>query len=118
MNQEQLQDLELLLECPVCFEIPRQTPIPQCPSGHIVCSSCRGKVKNKCPTCQRKMKRGEVSSLAASLIEMVPHQCKWCEEKKLLADILDHETECKERKVTCACPCVPCPCVYQPQNKG
>ena len=24
------------LECPVCFNIPRELPIPCCPSGHIV----------------------------------------------------------------------------------
>ena len=23
------------LECPVCFNVPREVSIPQCPSGHI-----------------------------------------------------------------------------------
>ena len=32
------------LECPVCFSIPRELPIPSCSAGHIVCKSCRVEV--------------------------------------------------------------------------
>lgn len=39
-----------LFECPVCFDYALP-PIKQCPSGHIVCSSCRKKLQS-CPTCR------------------------------------------------------------------
>ena len=32
------------LECPVCYNIPREFPIPACPAGHVVCKTCRVKV--------------------------------------------------------------------------
>ena len=32
------------LECPVCFSIPRELPIPSCSAGHIVCQTCRVEV--------------------------------------------------------------------------
>merc|ERR1719282_1535705 len=60
--------LEKLLECPVCFNVPRDLPIPQCTAGHIVCRKCKSSITN-CPTCRRRMYFDGTSSLAASLIE-------------------------------------------------
>ena len=28
------------LECPVCLNVPREPPIPQCLAGHIICKDC------------------------------------------------------------------------------
>ena len=38
------QDLLPLFECPVCYEyiLP---PISQCTQGHLICSSCKSKVR-------------------------------------------------------------------------
>ena len=40
---KRLKGMDMLeeLECPVCFEMPHQLPIPACPKGHIVCKTCR-----------------------------------------------------------------------------
>ncbi|KAF8093561.1 hypothetical protein N665_0383s0186 [Sinapis alba] len=38
------------LDCPICME-PLTIPIFQCDNGHIACSSCCPKLKNKCPSC-------------------------------------------------------------------
>ena len=44
-----------LLECPVCFEVPRTGagPILGCRNGHIICQNCVEKIE-KCPTCREK----------------------------------------------------------------
>jgi len=93
-----------LLECPICCNVPRDLPIPQCPSGHIICNKCKGSVSN-CPTCDIKMDVDGTSSLAASLIEKVPHRCKFakfgCEVKDLLSRLKKHEEKCEERTIVC-----------------
>ena len=105
--QSIVSDFEKDLECPVCLSIPREIPIPACPVGHIVCRTCKTKVQ-ECPTCKRKYPNGELeitNSLAASLIDKVPHRCKYqdfkCDIKKKLSEIVKHEKICPERTVTC-----------------
>ena len=105
--QSIVSDFEKDLECPVCLSIPREMPIPACPAGHIVCRTCKTKVQ-ECPTCKRKYPNGELeitNSLAASLIDKVPHRCKYhdfkCEVKMKLSEIVKHEKQCQERTVKC-----------------
>ena len=90
------------LECPVCFNVPRDLPIPQCPSGHIVCNECRRSL-SECPTCRRRLFANNNSSIAAFLIDHIPHKCKFnefgCEHKGLLSDLKIHEKKCPERTV-------------------
>ena len=106
-NKTIVQEFEKDLECPVCFNIPREVPIPACPAGHIVCKTCKPKVK-ECPTCRRDYPWGKfevTSSLAASLIDKVPHKCKYsdysCDVKMKLSEIVQHEKLCPERTVKC-----------------
>ena len=40
-----------LLECPVCIETIKLTPIHQCTNGHVVCKDCVTKLDN-CPICR------------------------------------------------------------------
>ena len=96
-------NIEQSLECPVCYKVPREVPIPCCVSGHIICKSCRSKV-NECPTC-RGWYYQNTSSIMASLIEQIPHRCKYvdlqCDVKMKLCDITEHEKICPERLVKC-----------------
>ena len=93
------------IECPVCLNVPRKLPIPQCPMGHIICKDCRPSI-NTCPTCRRQLIEGHNSTIAASLIDQIPHKCKFqdlgCKEKRLLSEIDNHEKKCPERTVKCA----------------
>ena len=98
--------LSSMLECPVCLNIPRDLPIPACPAGHIICKSCKASSSvTSCPTCRRRLYYDGTSSLAASMIELVPHKCKFseygCKEKDYLSDIKNHEEKCAERTVKC-----------------
>ena len=102
-----VEDFEKDLECPVCLTIPREVPIPSCPAGHIICKTCKPKVQ-ECPTCKRDYPPGKfavTSSLAASLIDKVPHRCKYqdfkCGVKRKLSEIVKHEKICPERTVKC-----------------
>ena len=96
--------LSSMLECPVCFNVPRDLPIPQCPAGHVICKSCKASVTS-CPTCRRRLYNDGTSSLAASMIELIPHRCKFsehgCEVKDYLVQLKNHEEKCVERTVKC-----------------
>ena len=65
----------------------------------------------KCHSCRRDLNRNITSSLAASLIELVPHQCKFakfgCKVQDLLSSLVNHEKLCEVR--TIKCPRVNCP---------
>jgi len=99
-------ELESVVECPVCYTIPRHLPIPCCPAGHILCQVCRARVLH-CPTCRRQLEEN-TSSLAAALIEKVKHKCKYwdkgCTHRELLTDLVPHEVVCPERTVHCPSP--------------
>ena len=96
--------MEKLLECPICLNVPKDLPIPACPVGHIICKNCRTSVTS-CPTCRRKLSQVGASSLAASMIEKIPHKCKFaefgCEVKVLLSQLKNHEEKCPERTIKC-----------------
>lgn len=98
-----LSKLEESLECPVCYKIPRDLPIPCCVAGHIVCQPCRSRVTD-CPTCRGRLE-SNTSSLAASQIMLVNHKCKFsffgCDVKMKLDGIVVHEKSCPERTVIC-----------------
>jgi hypothetical protein len=50
---DELREIELELECPVCMEIARP-PIYQCEEGHIICAHCKPLLTN-CPhNCGKK----------------------------------------------------------------
>ena len=88
-RSEGLNDLESVVECPVCLVVPRDLPIPCCPAGHIMCRSCRARVLH-CPTCRRQL-GDNTSSLAAALIERVKHRCQYsefgCQHRDLLGGV-------------------------------
>jgi len=100
----QLTSLESHLECPVCLNIPRELPVPSCPSGHIVCRPCKKRVTD-CPTCRQPMPANMTNSVVGSLIEQVQHKCKYsdqgCEVKMMLEDLVNHEKHCPERTIKC-----------------
>jgi len=92
------------LECPVCFIIPRELPVPCCPSGHIVCRPCKERVRD-CPTCRQPMPANMTNSVVGALIDEVQHKCKYsdqgCEVKLMLKDLVTHEEQCPEGTFIC-----------------
>jgi len=96
--------IESQLECPVCFNIPRDLPVPSCPSGHIVCIPCKKRVLD-CPTCRQPLPENSTNSVVGALIEQVHHKCKYsdqgCELKMMLKDLVTHEKQCPDRTFKC-----------------
>ena len=61
------------VECPVCYEIPKDSPVAVCPNGHVVCRSCK---REHCPSCRVRMGPG-TSLLAVTVIQSIPHTCEF-----------------------------------------
>ena len=91
-----------IIECPVCFKIPRDLPIPACAAGHIVCQGCRNQVSH-CPTCRRPIIGS--NTLVGYISNISSHKCSFymfgCNHKYNYLQIKEHEELCPERTVKC-----------------
>ena len=48
--ENQIEEKEKELECPVCYEVAK-APILMCSDQHLICSNCKPRIKN-CPECR------------------------------------------------------------------
>ncbi|MQL80826.1 hypothetical protein Taro_013280 [Colocasia esculenta] len=85
-----------LLECPVCTN-SMYPPIYQCQNGHTLCSTCKLRVENRCPTCRQEL--GDIRCLALEkLAESLELPCKYyslgCPEIFPYYSKLKHEGQC------------------------
>jgi len=94
-----LQHMKDKIECPVCLELPRNGPVPVCPNGHFVCSTCK---KDSCPSCRTFMGTGK-SLLASIVLENIEHKCRFgdCNENFHPEALKKHEAGCSQRTVNC-----------------
>ncbi|CAN6485993.1 unnamed protein product [Victoria cruziana] len=92
-----------LLECPVCLN-SMYPPIHQCSNGHTLCSACKPRVHNKCPTCRHEL--GNIRCLAlekvaASLDLPCKYQGFGCTGVYPYYSKLKHESQCSFRPYNC-----------------
>ncbi|KAF3636177.1 E3 ubiquitin-protein ligase SINAT2 [Capsicum annuum] len=92
-----------LLECPVCLNA-MYPPIHQCSNGHTLCSSCKPRVHNRCPTCRHEL--GNIRCLAlekvaASLELPCKYQSFGCIGIIPYYSKLKHESQCSFRPYNC-----------------
>ncbi|KAJ6729592.1 E3 UBIQUITIN PROTEIN LIGASE SIAH [Salix viminalis] len=92
-----------LLECPVCTN-SMYPPIHQCHNGHTLCSTCKTRVQNRCPTCRQEL--GDIRCLALEKVaESLELPCKYmslgCPEIFPYYSKLKHETLCNFRPYSC-----------------
>ncbi|CAN4080259.1 unnamed protein product [Withania somnifera] len=92
-----------LLECPVCLNA-MYPPIHQCSNGHTLCSGCKPRVHNSCPTCRREL--GNIRCLAlekvaASLELPCKYQSFGCIGIIPYYSKLKHELQCSFRPYNC-----------------
>ncbi|XP_027940303.1 E3 ubiquitin-protein ligase SINAT5-like [Vigna unguiculata] len=92
-----------LLECPVCTN-SMYPPIHQCHNGHTLCSTCKTRVHNRCPTCRQEL--GDIRCLALEKVaESLELPCKYyslgCPEIFPYYSKLKHETVCNFRPYNC-----------------
>ncbi|OIW04588.1 hypothetical protein TanjilG_18065 [Lupinus angustifolius] len=92
-----------LLECPVCTN-SMYPPIHQCHNGHTLCSTCKTRVNNRCPTCRQEL--GDIRCLALEKIaESLELPCRYsslgCPEIFPYYSKLKHESICNFRPYNC-----------------
>ncbi|GER46716.1 E3 ubiquitin-protein ligase [Striga asiatica] len=92
-----------LLECPVCTN-SMYPPIHQCHNGHTLCSTCKTRVHNRCPTCRQEL--GDIRCLALEKVaESLELPCKFfslgCPEIFPYYAKLKHEALCNFRPYSC-----------------
>ncbi|KAL3815136.1 hypothetical protein ACJIZ3_016404 [Penstemon smallii] len=92
-----------LLECPVCTN-SMYPPIHQCHNGHTLCSTCKARVHNRCPTCRQEL--GDIRCLALEKVaESLELPCKYCSlgctEIFPYYSKLKHEALCNFRPYNC-----------------
>ncbi|OAY70880.1 E3 ubiquitin-protein ligase SINAT3 [Ananas comosus] len=98
--------LRELLECPICL-ITMHPPIYQCKNGHPLCSACKSKVGNQCPTCRQEL--GDIRCLVLEKVaEKFKHSCKYqssgCPEVLPYSIKSKHEEQCSFRPFNCPYP--------------
>jgi len=90
------------IECPICLRIALP-PIMQCRNGHIVCNSCRHKVRD-CPVC-RESDIDVRNLFAEKAIVYLPIPCSnkqfGCKEEVPYSDKEAHENSCTFRPFNC-----------------
>jgi E3 ubiquitin-protein ligase SIAH1 len=79
-------------------------PIHQCHNGHTLCSTCKARVHNRCPTCRQEL--GDIRCLALEKVaESLELPCKHmslgCPEIFPYYSKLKHETVCNFRPYSC-----------------
>ncbi|XP_039062631.1 E3 ubiquitin-protein ligase SINAT3-like isoform X1 [Hibiscus syriacus] len=92
-----------LLECPVCTK-SMYLPIHQCHNAHTLCSTCKTRVHNRCPTCRQEL--GDIRCLALEKVaESLQLPCKFtslgCPEIFPYYSKLKHEAICNFRPYNC-----------------
>ncbi|KAL0347729.1 UNVERIFIED_CONTAM: E3 ubiquitin-protein ligase SINAT3 [Sesamum calycinum] len=102
-----------LLECPVCTN-SMYPPIHQCHNGHTLCSTCKARVHNRCPTCRQEL--GDIRCLALEKVaESLELPCKYCSlgcpEIFPYYSKLKHEALCNFRPYNCPYAGSECPVV-------
>lgn len=97
-----------LFDCCNCFQ-PLTIPVFQCDNGHIVCSTCRPKLGNKCVKCSLRISsKGckAIENLLLSIEMSCPNAKHGCNEKISYIGKRKHEEECIH--VPCCCPVSSC----------
>ncbi|KAD3336825.1 hypothetical protein E3N88_32344 [Mikania micrantha] len=102
-NQLATSSVRDLLECPVCLNA-MYPPIHQCSNGHTLCSGCKPRVHNRCPTCRHEL--GNIRCLAlekvaASLELPCKYKSYGCVGIYPYYSKLKHESQCVFRPYNC-----------------
>jgi E3 ubiquitin-protein ligase SIAH1 len=79
-------------------------PIHQCPNGHTLCSNCKQRVHNRCPTCRYEL--GNIRCLALEKVaESLELPCRYqslgCPDIFPYYSKLKHEAGCTYRPYNC-----------------
>ncbi|CAH8388115.1 unnamed protein product [Eruca vesicaria subsp. sativa] len=95
-----------VFDCPICFE-PLIAPIFQCDNGHLACSLCCPKLRNKCPFCTLPIGNKRCRAMEKVLESIfIPCSMLGCTKNVCYGELSAHEKDCKFS--LCACPVPGC----------
>ncbi|XP_020234551.1 E3 ubiquitin-protein ligase SINA-like 10 [Cajanus cajan] len=97
-----------VLDCCICYE-PLNAPVFQCENGHIACSSCCVRLRNKCPMCLMPIGYNRcraIEKVLDSIKMSCPNANYGCKETFSYSRKNDHEKECIY--LPCLCPLAGC----------
>ncbi|XP_058091562.1 E3 ubiquitin-protein ligase SINA-like 10 [Magnolia sinica] len=97
-----------VLDCTICME-PLIPPVYQCDNGHIACSSCCTKLKNKCHSCSWPIGYSRCLAIEKVIesIKVTCHNARYgCKERVSYSNKLTHAESCVY--MPCACPIPDC----------
>lgn len=108
-----LSSVRELLECPVCLNA-MYPPIHQCSNGHTICSGCKPRVHNRCPTCRHEL--GNIRCLALEKVAAsFALPCKYKEFGCIgiypYYNKPEHESQCSYKPYNCPYAGSECPVV-------
>ena len=92
-----INEIEDALECVICLEFPKNSPVYQCENGHVLCNACHGRVIN-CPSCIVRL--GKIAKFGGPC-KFSQFGCKARVPHELLKS---HESICDWRPVPCPSP--------------
>jgi E3 ubiquitin-protein ligase SIAH1 len=86
------------------FNQPNIFNLLQCQNGHTICSTCKTRVHNRCPTCRQEL--GDIRCLALEKVaESLELPCKYyslgCPEVFPYYSKRKHESQCNFRPYNC-----------------
>ena len=102
-----VENVQRILECLICFNIPENTDQVQfCSNGHMLCDSCHQKILDKkCPTCQSEdwNSHHTLKPLINQILSTLPKPCPFseCETQFESKDREEHVKTCQFRLVIC-----------------
>ncbi|GMI66191.1 hypothetical protein like AT5G37930 [Hibiscus trionum] len=92
-----------VLDCSICYEA-LTIPVFQCENGHIACSTCCIKIRNRCPSCSTPIGYSRCRAIE-KVLESVKVSCQ--NTKYGCKEAFSYNLKQKHEK---ACPFAPCSC--------
>ena len=96
------------LQCPVCMEAIRDSPVFLCTNGHQLCNTCRDRIKREekpCPVCKGQLTNVRARALERILDELPKTVCshEGCTFARSDTQVVKthEEQECSLKPVTC-----------------
>ena len=108
MKQNCLENVERILECPVCYKTPGNPDnVHFCSNGHLLCDSCHKQILDKkCPTCRSEdwNSQNTLIPLMKQILLALPKNCPLsteCETQFENKNREEHVKNCQFRLVDC-----------------
>ena len=99
-----LEEIEKLLECPVCFQNPKSPDkVHFCSNGHMICDTCQAQIQ-RCPVCRSEDLKGQnplLKQVMLKLPRLCPFSEQGCDVETDGNKMANHAKICRFRLIDC-----------------